>query len=156
MSVKSIRAPSNPVLIAAGLALLLLAALGAKTAAANVNHYRIPTAVLAEGAMMDAFLGSALIFVALRRSKYAGVTSVVVASFLLFGLAMQIVASVAFRVPLHVTWWNGIILAIAATILWPSVLPWSPSANKPVFFWMGLTFGAMALLLGTVVVLARL
>jgi len=59
MSVKSIRAPRNPVLIATGLALLLLAALGAKTAAANVNHYRIPTAVLAAGALMDAFLGSA-------------------------------------------------------------------------------------------------
>jgi hypothetical protein len=105
---------------------------------------------------MNALLGSALFFVALRRSRYAGVTSVVVASFLLFGLAMRIVTSVAFRVPLHVTWWNGIILAIAATILWPSVLPWSPSANKPVFFWMGLTFGAMALLLGTVFALARL
>jgi hypothetical protein len=69
---------------------------------------------------------------------------------------MKIVTSVALRVPLHVTWWNGIILAIAVTILWPSVLPWSNSTNKPVFFWMSLTFGAMALLLGTFAVLARL
>jgi hypothetical protein len=71
MSVKGIRAPSNPVLIAAGLALLLLAAVGAKTAAANANHYRIPTIVLAEGAIMDAFLATALFFVAVRRSRYA-------------------------------------------------------------------------------------
>jgi hypothetical protein len=107
MNVEGIRAPSNPVLIAAGLALLLLAALGAKTAAANANHYRIPTVVLAEGAIIDAFLAAALFFVALRRSRYAGVTSVVVASFLLFGLAMKIVTSVAFSLPLHVTWRNG-------------------------------------------------
>ena len=156
MSVKVIRATSNPILIAAGIALFLLAIVGTQAAVANANHYRVPTVVLAGGAIMDAMLGAALLFVGLRRSRYAGVTAVVVASFLLFGLGMKVVASVAFRAPFQVTWGNAIILSIAAAILWPSVFPWSRSANRPVFFWMGLTFGAMTLLLGTVVLLARL
>jgi hypothetical protein len=154
MSVKTVRAPSNPVLIGAGIALLLLATIGVETVAANANYYRVPVMVLAESAIRDAILGTALVFVALRGSQFAGATAVIVATLLMLVVAMGVLDSVLFA-SFRLHWPSAIYLAIAAIILWNSVLPWSRSANKPVFLLMAWTFGAMALLLGTVVVLAR-
>ena len=86
MSVKVVRAPNNPVLIGAGIALLLLAAWGVSgaPAAARALQYRIPIWVLTGGDIRDGILGIALLYVALRRSKFAAATTVVVAALLTF------------------------------------------------------------------------
>lgn len=110
---------------------------------------------LGVGAIRDAILGLALLFVALRRSQFAGVTAVIVATFLTFLVLASVLMSVAFR-PFHASWWDAIYLTIAVAILWPSLFPWSRSANKPVLFWMCLTFAAATLLFGSPIVLARL
>jgi len=154
MAAKFVRAPNSPVLFAAGIALLLLAVLAAGRAAAN--HYQMPVVLLVAGHVTrNAILGAALLFVALRRSQFAGATVVIVATFLTFGVALAAFRSLAFG-SAQMTWWDGVDLAIAAAILWSSVFPWSRSANKPVLFWVALTFGAMALVVGTVAILARL
>lgn len=103
----------------------------------------------------NAILGAALLFIALRRSQFAGATVVIVATFLTVGVALPALGSLTFG-SVQMTWLDGIDLAIAVAILWPSIFPWSRSANKPVLFWVALTSGAMALLVGTVAILARL
>jgi hypothetical protein len=67
MSVKFVRAPNDPVLIAAGTALLLLAARNTTVAAAG--HYPMP--VVVTSGIGNAVLGTALLFVVLRRSQFA-------------------------------------------------------------------------------------
>jgi hypothetical protein len=155
MAIKSIRAPNNHVLIAAGIALLLLAAFGAWRATAS-NPYSFPVMlwVFMHGGR-DAILGTALLLVALRKSQFAGATAVIVAAFISFGLAFGVVVPLAFGRPVHVTWWNAIDLAIVAAIVGPLLFPWSPNANKPVLFWMGLTFAILMLLGGSLAILAR-
>jgi hypothetical protein len=155
MSPKFVRAPNSPVLIGAAIALFWVATVGIDKAVLNANHYRVPVMVLAGSAVKDAVFGVALLYVALRKSQFAGATAVIIATFLTFGVAIHALAAVAFE-PVHIGWGVAIDLAIAAAILWPSVFPWSRSANKPVLFWMGLTFGTLTLLVGTVTVLARL
>jgi hypothetical protein len=157
MAVKFVRAPNRAVLIAGGIALLLLAVRGAGMAAANANHYRIPVVGLVViGGASDAILGAALLFVALSRSQFAGATAVIVATFLTFDIVAVNVTSLVFGTSAHVTWWTAVHLAIAATVVGPSLFPWSRAANKPALIWMGLTIGATTLLLGTVVLMARL
>jgi hypothetical protein len=156
MQTKFVRAPSRPVLIVAGLALLLLAIVGHQMAALNAKHYRVPVMVLAERGIIDAFFGLALLYVALRKSQFAGATAVVIATFLMFGILTHAFTSVAFGLVFHLGWGEVVAMAIAAGILWPSIFPWSRSANKPVFFWMALTFGGLTLLLGSAALLARL
>lgn len=154
MAAKFVRAPNSPVLFAAGIALLLLAVLAAGRAAAN--HYQMPALLLVAGHITrNAILGAALLFIALRRSQFAGATVVIVATFLTVGVALPALGSLTFG-SVQMTWLDGIDLAIAVAILWPSIFPWSRSANKPVLFWVALTSGAMALLVGTVAILARL
>jgi hypothetical protein len=156
MQAKFVRAPNRAVLIVAGLALLLFAMVGIEGAVLNENHYRVPVMVLAEGAIMDALFGLALLYVAFRKSQFAGATAVVIATFLMFGILMDAFASVAFGLDFHVGWGKASAFAIAAAMLWASIFPWSPSANKPVFFWMALTFGGLTLLVGSAALLARL
>lgn len=157
MSAKFVRAPNSPVLIAAGIALLLLAARGAWTAAANANHYRMPVGDLVFiGGAQDATLGTALLFFALRKSQFAGATAVTVATILTFGIVTRHVTSLVFGTSARVTWWTAVNLAIAACIIGPSLFPWSPTANKPVLFWMSITIAATTLLFGTVVLMARM
>ena len=156
MAVKFVRAPNNFALIAAAIALLLLAAVGVESAVLNTNHYRVPVVFLAEGSIITAIQGMALLFVAVRRSQFAGVTAVIVAAFISFGVAFGVVVPLAFGRPAHVTWWTAIDLAIVAAILWPSIFPWDRTANKPVLFWMAVTFGTLTLLLGSAALLARL
>lgn len=156
MPAKSLRAPTSPVLIVAGTALLLLAALGTRAAVLNASHYQVPVVVLAGGAIKQAILGMALLFVGVRQSKFAGPTAVIVATFITFGFALEFVGWLVFGTSVRVSWVAAINVAIAAGILWPSIFPWSWSANKPVFFWAGLTFGTLTLLFGTVILLARL
>jgi hypothetical protein len=157
MSAKFVRAPNSAVLIAGGIALLLLAVRGAEMAVANANHYRMPVVNLAVmGGAWDAILGAALLFVALRRSQFAGAAAVIVATFLTFGIVLRHVTSSFFGMPAHVTWWTAVYLAIAATVVGPSLFPWSRTANEPALFWMAVTIGATTLLLGTVVAMARL
>src|SRR5689334_13331264 len=117
MSVKFVRAPNSPVLVAAGIALLLLATLGARTAVATASHYRIPVMVLEAGPIKDAILGIALLFVALRGSQFAGATAVVVASYITFGVVFGHVTSLVFGLSDRITWWTAINLAIAASII---------------------------------------
>jgi hypothetical protein len=82
---------------------------------------------------------------------------VVVATLLIF---VAVVAPLAFASvglgSFHVTWFTAIHLAIAAGVIAPSLFPWSGAANKPVLFWMVLTFAAVTLLVGTSVLLVRL
>jgi len=156
MAVKLVRAPNSPILIVAGLALLLLAAVGVERAVLNPHHYRVPVVVLAEPSIITAIQGMALLFVAIRRSKFAGVTAVIVAAFISFGMAFGVVLPLAFGRPVHVTWWTAIDLAIVAAMLWPSIFPWDRTANKPVLFWMAVTFGTLTLLVASAVLLARL
>jgi hypothetical protein len=158
MSVKAVRAPSSPVLIAAGIALFLLATLGAPRAAAVAKalQYRVPVLVLAEGSIRDAIFGMALLYVALRRSKFAGTTAVIVATFLMFVIVWPIAFDLVAFASVHTSWWGAIYLAIAATLLWPSLFPWSWSANRPVFVRMGLTIAAITLPLGCSALLVRL
>jgi hypothetical protein len=151
MTVKFVRAPNNLVLIAAGIALLLLAFRAGMVA---TNH--LPTPLVVGSFTRDAVLGAALLFVALRRSQFAGATAVIVATLLTFVVvAPMAFESVAFG-SVHVTWSMAIYLAIAAGVIAPSLFPWSGTANKPVLFWMGLTFAAVTLLLGTIALTARL
>ena len=156
MHAKFVRGPNRPLLIVAGLALILLAVVGIQRAVLNENHYRVPVMVLAEGAIIDAFFGLALLYVALRKSQFAGATAVVIATFLMFGVLMDAFASVAFGLAFHISWGKALAFIIAAAILGPSIFPWSPSANKPVFFWISATFGALTLLVGSAAFLARL
>lgn len=156
MAAKLVRAPNSPILIVAGLALLLLAAVGVERAVLNTNHYRVPAVVLAEGSIVTAIQGIALLFVAVRRSQFVGVTAVIVAAFISFGVAFGVVMPLAFGRPAHLTWWTAIDLAIVTAILWPSIFPWDRTANKPVLFWMAVTFGTLTLLLGSAAILARL
>jgi hypothetical protein len=165
MPVKPVRSPNNFILIAAGIALLLMA-LRAGMAAAS--HYPIPTdcvggeaAAVAMSCTRDAILGTALLFVALRRSRFAGATAVIVATLLLFGVALPMFilavasASMAFA-SFRVSWSVAIDLAIAASLIAPLLFPWSGTANKPVFFWVAITFASATLLIGSLAFLARL
>jgi hypothetical protein len=156
MTFKLVRAPNRPVLIAAGMALLLLAAFGARTAAATANHYRMPVMMLEGGPLKDGILGIALLFVALRGSLFAGATAVIVATFMTFGVVFSHVTPLAFRLSDQITWWTAVYPAIAASLVAPSLFPWSRSANKPALFLMGVTFATLTLLVGSVVLLARL
>jgi len=157
MASKFVRAPNSALLIASGIALLLLAGRGAWTAVASADRYRIPVVDLAViGGAWNAILGVALLFVAVRRSQFAGATAVVVATFLIFGIVFNRVTSLAFGLSAPLTWWTAIYLAIAVSIVGPSLFPWSPAANKPVLFWMGLTIAALVILFGSVALLARL
>ena len=155
MAANSVKAPNNHVLIAAGVALLFLAAFGVWTAlVSSPNSIPIASRVVIGGAV-DALLGAALLFVAFRKSQFAGTTAVIVATFLVFTVASGLIANVlsgSFNVSLR----TGINLLIAATILWPMLFPWSRKANRPVLFRMAATCGAITLLVGTVVMLARL
>jgi hypothetical protein len=157
MAVKVVRAPNSAILIAGGIALLLLTVLGAGMAVADANHYPIPlvTRVVMGGAL-NAILGTVLLFVALRRSQFAGATAVIVATFLIFGFAMKALGFVVFGLAFHLGWVGAFDLAIVAAIVGPLLFPWNPNANRPVFFWMGLTFATLTLLLGSLAVLARL
>src|SRR5260221_9728959 len=157
MAVRFVRAPNNAVLIAGGIALLLLAVRGAGMAAANANDYRISVVHLVVlGGAWNAILGAALLLVALRRSQFAGAAAVIVATLMTFSVVFGLVASFAVRLSARLTWWTAVYLAIAATVVGPSLFPWSRTANKPALFWMGLTIGATTLLFGTVVLMARL
>lgn len=156
MAVKFVRAPNSAILIAGGIALLLLAVRGAEMAVANTNHYGVPVVGLVVlGGAWNAILGAALLFATLRRSQFAGATAVIVASILMFGFVFNQVTSLAFGLTAHFSWWTAINLAIAASIVGPSLFPWSATANKPVLFWMGLTIAALVILFGSVALLAR-
>jgi hypothetical protein len=91
MVVKFVRAPNSPVLLAAGIALLLLAARNAEMAAAG--HF--PMALVVASCARNAILGAALLYVALRASRYAGVTAVIVATLLTFGAMTLLIGTVA-------------------------------------------------------------
>lgn len=159
MSFKFVRAPNSPVLIAAGIALLLLVLqavfnAGQTVAFARIHH--IPVMVLAGGPAIEAIFGMALLYVALRKSQFAGAVAVVIATFLIFGIAMDAFASVAFGLAFHLSWGKVIYMAIATAILGSLIFPWSWSANKPVLLWMALTFGLLTLLMGSLMILVRL
>ncbi len=156
MTFKLVRAPTKPVLIAAGIALLLLATLGAGRAAANANHYRMPVIMLEIGPIKDGIFGIALLFVSLRGSQFAGATAVIVATFITFGVVFVHVTSLAFGLSDHITWWTAVYLAIAASVVGSSLFPWSRTANKPALYLMALTFSTLTILMGSVVLLARL
>jgi hypothetical protein len=155
MPAKFDRAPNNLILIAAGITLLSLAMFNAGMAAEN--HYQGPVVLVATGGIIrDAILGAALLFVALRRSRFAGATAVIVATLLMFVVvASRATAAVAFGT-VHVNWWDAIYLAIAAVVVGPLLFPWGLSASKPVLFWMGLTIATIAFLIGSLALLARL
>lgn len=156
MTRRFVRAPNASLLIAAGVALILLAMLNAGMAVPHANNYRIEMVVaLAIGVLRNATLGMALLFVAIRRSQFAGATAVIVATFLIFGVALNAFASLAFS-SVDLSWWSLIDLAIAAAILWPSLFPWSLSANRPILFLIASTFGALSLIGGSLAMLARL
>ena len=155
MAAKFVRAPNSPILIAAGIALLLLATFAAGKAAAN--HYPMPLVLLVAGHVIrNAVLGAALLFVAIRRSPYAGATAAIVATLLTFGVVPQMAIASMANGSVHLTWLMTIDLAIAATVIVPSLFPWNGTANKPVLFWMGLTIAAAMLLIGSAGLLARL
>src|SRR5437588_6934004 len=157
MAAKYVRAPNSAVPIAGGIALLLLAVSGARMAAANANHYRIPVLTLVFiGGAGDAILGAALLFVGLRKSQFAGATAVIVATVLTFGIVARHVISLFFAASAGVTWWTAVYLAIAAGLIGPSLFPWSWKANKPVLFWMALTVAALIILIGGLALLARI
>jgi hypothetical protein len=155
MTTRFVRAPNNHALIAAGIALCLLAAFGVWTATAS-NPYSIPVVpwVFMHGGR-DAILGTALLFVALRNSQFSGAVAVIVATVLMYGIAMKAFASAAFGLAFHLGWGDAVDLAIVAAIVGPLLFPWSPKANSPVFFWVGLTFAALTLLFGSFALLAR-
>lgn len=96
------------------------------------------------------------LFIAVRRSQFAGAIAVVVATFLFLAVVFNCITSLAFGLSAPLTWWAAIYLAIAASIVGPSLFPWSPTANKPVLFWMGLTIAALVALFGSLALLARL
>jgi hypothetical protein len=156
MTLKFVRAPKTPVLIAAGMALLLLATVGAGMVATSANPYRLPVVIRASGAIHDAIFGIALLFVALRRSPFAGATAVIVATFIAFNVVLNRATSLVFGLSDRVTWWTAVYLAIAASVIGSSLFPWSRTANKPAFILMGLTFATLTLLMVSLAVLARL
>ena len=151
MSATSVRSPNNPILITAGIALLLMAIAIMK--GAPWDNYRIPVAVIAIPALEYVIFAIALLYVGLRRSPFAGATATVIATFILFGLVLKFVP-LAFGGSVHVTWLTAANLAIVVAVLGPLVFPWSPS-NKPALLWLGLTFGALALVTGAAILLAR-
>jgi hypothetical protein len=157
MAVKLVRVPNSAVLIAGGIALLLLAVRGAGMAVADANHYPIPlVSRVIMGGALDAILGTALLFVALRKSQFAGAAAVIVATFLIFGFAMKAFGFVVFGLAFRLGWVGAFDLAIVAAIVGPLLFPWDPNANSRVFVWMGLTFATLTLFLGSLAVLARL
>ena len=157
MAAKAVRASDSALPIAGGTALLLLALRGAATAIAELGHYGMPVGAAAfMGGGWDAIFGAALVIVALRKGQFAGVTAVIVATSLLFRFAFSNIASLAFGLSTHFTWWTAIHLAIAVVIIWPTLFPWSSTANKPTFFWMRLTVASWTLMLGSLALLARL
>ena len=156
MAVRSIRAPNNLVLIAAGIALLLLAVLGVRTAVASAHLYRIPVWALSGNAITNAMFGTALLFVALRGSQFAGATAVIVATVITFVFMLYHVTSLVFGLSDHISWWSAVYPVIAASLLGASLFPWSRPANKPALLLMGLTFAILTLLFGTVTFLARM
>jgi len=156
MTVKSVRAPNNLVLIAAGIALLLLAALSARTAVASAHLYQIPVRMLLGNAIANAIFGTALLFVALRGSQFAGATAVIVATITAFGFVFHHGTSLAFGLSDHISWRTAVYPAIAASLVGPSLFPWSRTTNKPALLLMGLTFAILTFLFGTVTLLARL
>jgi len=151
MSVKFVRSPNRPLLIGAGIALLLLATFSAGGAAAR--HFPVPIVVMS--GTRDAVLGAALLFVAVRRSQFAGATAVIVAALLTFSVALTALTSLVFA-SVHLSWWVTVDLAIAAVVISPFLFPWSRTANKPVLFWIAATIAAMTLLIGALALLARL
>jgi hypothetical protein len=155
MATRSIRTPNNGILIAAAITLLYLATFRAWRATVS-NPYSIPVVPwVAMHCARDAILGIALLIVALRKSQFAGAIAVIVATLLMFTVALPVVTDMAFGLAFHPSWWAALYLAIAAAIAGPLLFPWSSNANRPVFLWMGLTFGTMTLLLGSVAILAR-
>src|SRR5689334_3327842 len=106
MASKFVRAPNNLGLIAAAMGLLLLAALGADGAAANVHHYRVPFLIRAAAAIRDAILALALLFVALRKSAFAPQTAVIVATLLTFAIVAEMVIDAVASLPVHVSWFG--------------------------------------------------
>jgi hypothetical protein len=108
------------------------------------------------GSAPDAILGIALLFVAMRKSQFAGAAAVIVATFLTFGIAMKVFGSAAFGLAFHPGWVSAFDLAIAVAIVGPLIFPWHPNASRPVLFWMGLTFATLTFLAGSLAVLARL
>ena len=156
MAVRSIRAPNNLVLVAAGTALLLLAVLGVRTAVASAHLYRIPVWALSGNAITNAMFGAALLFVALRGSQFAGATAVIVATVITFGVVLYHVTSLVFGLSDHISWWSAVYPVIAASLLGASLFPWSRPANNPALFLMGLIFAILTLLFGTVTFLARM
>ena len=156
MAFKSVRAPNIFALIAGAIALLLLGVRGVWTAAAFANHSRVPFALLAASSITAVIFGLALLYVALRKSRFAGTTAVIIGTFLTFGVIADHATALAFGLSDPVSWWTAIDLTIAVTILGSSLFPWSPADNKPAFFWMGLTFATLTLLFGTSVLMVRL
>lgn len=157
MAAKVVRVSNSALPTAGGIALLLLAFRGAAMAIANAGRYGMPVGAAAlMGGGLDAIFGAALVVVALRKSQFTGVTAVIVATSLLFSFAFSHVSSLAFGLSAHFTLWTAIDLAIAGVIIWPSLFPWSSTANKPTFFWMGLTVAVWTLILGSLALLARL
>ena len=156
MAVRSIRAPNNLVLVAAGTALLLLAVLGVRTAVASAHLYRIPVWALSGNAITNAMFGAALLVVALRRSQFAGATAVIVATVITFVFVLYHVTSLVFGLSDHISWWSAVYPVIAASLLGASLFPWSRPANKPALLLMGLIFAILTLLFGTVTFLARM
>jgi hypothetical protein len=154
MTVKLVGAPNRPVLIVAGLALFLFAAAAIETQ--DWYDYRLPVAVLAIPTLEYAILGTALLTVAILRSRFASVTAVIIATFITADVVIGTALPLVFGGSVHVNWRIAINLAIAAAIFGASVFPWSWPGNKPLLIWMGLTFGAMIVLTGTVILLARL
>jgi len=156
MAVKFVRAPNKLVLIAAGIVLLSLAVLGARTAVASAHLYRIPVWALSGNAITSAMFGAALLFVALRGSQFAGATAVIVATVITFGFVLHHVTSLVFGLSDHISWWTAVYPVIVASLVGPSLFPWSRTANKPALWLMGLIFATLTLLFGTVTLLARL
>ena len=156
MTFRLVRAPTKSVLIIAAMALLLLGALGIERAVRNTNHYHVPVVMLAGAGIRDAVFGVALLYVALRNSQFAGATAVIIATFLTFAVVLNHVTSLAFDLSDHITWWDAVFPAIAGSILGLSLFPWSRAANRPALVLMGLTFGSLTLLTGSLMILARL
>ena len=138
------------------MALLLLGTMSIRGALLKANPHHFPMLMLAGGGLKDAGFGAALLYIALRKSQFAGATAVIIATFLTFGVVFSHVTSLAFGLSDHITWWTAIYPAIAASILGLSLFPWSLTANKPALFLMGLTFGLLTLLMGSLVILVRL
>jgi hypothetical protein len=156
MTFKLVRAPNSSVLIVVGMALLLFGTMSIERAVLNANPHHFPVVVLAEGGIKDAVFGVALLYVALRKSQFAGATAVIIATFLTFGVVFSHATSLAFGLSDHITWWDAVYPAIAASILGLSLFPWSQTTNKPALFLMGLTFATLTFLVGSLALLARI